>query len=99
MRKRWDVILLYGIWGFFGFWAIVGIVLSACATGPCPTGAGVPCPDPAATCATACAKGLELGCEWAEPTPMDHPCVEVCQNAAETVPWDVATLSKATACP
>lgn len=71
-----------------------------CASVPCPTAGGAPCPEPAATCATACAKGVELGCVWATvPTPQGASCTDVCQNASQTVPWDVVSLSKATACP
>lgn len=72
-------------------------LLSGCATTPCPVG-GQPCPAPA-TCDTACAHGHNLGCDWATPTPQGHTCLEVCQNAAQTVPWDVQSLTTATTCP
>ena len=51
-----------------------------------------------ATCATACANGERLGCDWSRATPMGHTCSEVCGNAAQSVPWNIVGLSKATSC-
>jgi hypothetical protein len=67
-------------------------------TTPCPVDTK-PCPKPApATCETACLHGKNLGCIWATPTPMGATCVQVCSNAALTVPWNVAALTTATTC-
>lgn len=65
--------------------------------GPVPT----PTEDAAApspSCATACARGAKLGCQYATPTPMGASCATVCENAAETVPWDIRGLTNATIC-
>jgi hypothetical protein len=56
------------------------------------------CVTSTANCNTACSHGLALGCEWSAPTPQGHACVEVCTNASQTVPWDVSSLTSATAC-
>jgi hypothetical protein len=78
--------------------AIVLCLFACCATTtPCPTGSSLPCPAPA-TCATACAQGDALGCAWAAPTPMGATCQAVCDNAAQTVTWDVKALTSATSC-
>ena len=76
--------------------ALLLALAPGCATSPCPV-AGRPCPGPA-TCETACLHGHMLGCEWATPTPGGHPCVEVCANAAQTVPWNVQALTTAEVC-
>ncbi len=74
------------------------LAIIGCATSPCPTGVSAPCPAPAATCETACLHGHNLGCDWATPTSQGHTCLEVCQNAAQTVPWNTAKLTTATTC-
>jgi hypothetical protein len=68
--------------------------------------AHTPTPAPSAdaggsvTCASVCDRGSTLGCLWAQPTPHGASCEAVCLNAANAgQPWDVAALSKATACP
>ena len=66
-------------------------------TQPCPVDTK-PCPTPAATCVTACAQGAKLKCIWATPTPMGAACLDVCQNAALTVPWNVTALTSAKVC-
>jgi hypothetical protein len=78
---------------------IFALAFAGCATTtPCPVGTK-PCPNPpAATCETACLHGHNLGCEWATPTPQGHTCLEVCQNAALTVPWNVQALTTAVVC-
>ena len=77
---------------------ILALAFAGCATTqPCPVETK-PCPAPAATCATACAQGTKLGCVWATPTPMGGTCLEDCTNAAQTVPWDVKSLTVATSC-
>jgi hypothetical protein len=75
---------------------LFAFAFAGCATTPCPT-AGRPCPAPA-TCETACLHGYNLGCTWATPTKQGASCLEVCQNDAKTIPWDVATLTTATSC-
>jgi hypothetical protein len=52
----------------------------------------------AATCDTACVNQIKLGCIPAT-TPQGHSCVEVCTNAMQSVPWDVAGLTTASVCP
>jgi hypothetical protein len=78
---------------------ILALALAGCATTtPCPVDTK-PCPKPApATCATACLHGHNLGCEYATPTPQGKPCLEVCENAAKSVPWNVTALTSAAAC-
>lgn len=73
------------------------MAFTGCATTPCSVDAK-PCPAPAATCATACANGAKHECGWANPTPAGHTCLEVCTNAAQTVPWNVAGLTSAATC-
>ena len=75
---------------------LLTLALAGCATTQCPTGA-TPCPSPA-TCETACLHGHNLGCEYATPTPMGATCLDVCNNAAQTVPWDVQALTEAASC-
>lgn len=57
---------------------------------------------PVATCETACANQLALGCEIGQPTPEGHDCVAVCQNLEDgpivSIRWDLACLSAATDC-
>ena len=77
---------------------IFALALAGCATTtPCPVDTK-PCPTPAPTCATACSQGTKLGCAWATPTPMGAICQAVCENAAQTVPWNVGKLTSATSC-
>ena len=77
----------------------LALALAGCATSPCPVGVAQPCPAPvAATCDTACLHGKNLGCQWATPTPQGGTCLQVCANAAQTVPWNVEALTTATTC-
>lgn len=62
-----------------------------------PTPCKAPCPQ-TANCTTACANGSRLGCIWATPTPAGAPCTAVCENAAQSVPWNVDALTTATTC-
>ena len=66
------------------------LALAGCATLPPVT--------TSATCETACLHGHNLGCIWATPTPQGATCLDVCANAAETVPWNVQAMTDATAC-
>ena len=76
---------------------LLTLTFAGCATTqPCPTGA-TPCPAPA-DCSTACLHGKNLGCQWATPTPAGASCLAVCQNASQTVPWNVEALTTATTC-
>ena len=78
---------------------LFAIACAACATTPCVVDAKpCPTPKPTPTCATACANGSKLSCTWAAPTPQGHTCPEVCTNAAQTVPWNVTSLTNATSC-
>ena len=78
---------------------ILSLAFAGCATTqPCPVDVTKPCPKPAPTCATACAQGAKLKCLWATPTPMGASCLDDCNNAAQTVPWDVAALSTTSTC-
>ena len=63
-------------------------------TPPTPTDGAAP----SGSCTTACANGARLGCMYATPTPQGHTCLEVCANAAQSVPWDVVGLTAATIC-
>ena len=76
---------------------LFALAFAGCATAPCPVGSSAPCPAQA-TCETACANGTQLKCDWAAPTKQGASCLEVCQNDAKTIPWDVATLTTATSC-
>ncbi len=79
--------------------ALIVAMLAGCATVPCPAGVSAPGPAPAATCATACAQGVSLGCAWATKKTTDGAdCETVCENAAQTVPWDVSALTAAMVC-
>jgi hypothetical protein len=70
---------------------MLALMLTACATGPEPV-------PTTATCETACERGAKLSCTWATPTPKGAPCTEVCQNASQVVPWDVACLATLASC-
>ncbi len=77
---------------------LFALTFAGCATTPCQTSA-TPCPATVPTCATACANGASLRCEWATPTPMGSTCEAVCENAATVgVPWNVGKLSTMTGC-
>ena len=75
--------------------ALLALSLSACML---PVPDPPPAPAPIATCATACARGTELGCTWATPTPNGTPCADVCAMASRIAPWNVACLTTATSC-
>ena len=75
---------------------ILCLALSACM--PSPTPDPPPQPEPLYTCATACARGAELGCTWAQPTPAGTPCADVCAVASRIAPWGVQCLSTTGTC-
>jgi hypothetical protein len=78
---------------------ILALTLAGCATTqPCPVDVK-PCPKPVtANCSTACLHGKNLGCEWATPSLMGGTCLQICNNAALTVPWNVRELTAAVTC-
>jgi hypothetical protein len=53
-----------------------------------------------ATCAAVCAKGAEIGCVFAKPTPKGATCETVCANlqASGLPAWDLACRSTKTTC-
>jgi hypothetical protein len=70
---------------------MLALMLTACATGPAPV-------PTTATCETACERGEALACTWATTTPKGATCVQVCQNAASVVPYNVACLTTLASC-
>ena len=75
--------------------AVLGCQSCATSPTPAPNGDGG---TVTSSCASACAKGTKLKCVWANPTPEGATCVQVCTNAAATVPWNVSALTAATSC-
>ena len=65
---------------------------------PTPVADAAPAPIGPPSCATACANQIKLGCTPAS-TPGGASCIQVCTNAAATVPWDVVGLTAAKGCP
>ena len=67
-----------------------------------------PTPDPwdggddrsRGTCATACARALQLGCASAKPTAHGASCVEVCSNimGSGVIRWNLPCRSAAASC-
>jgi len=98
--KYLATIILLGILGFF-----VSGSGKCSPTPPTPVADAAPSPLPGpedappgpASCATACANQVKLGCVPAA-TPRGASCVQVCTNADATVPWDVVGLTSATSC-
>lgn len=67
--------------------------------GPDASDAAVP-PGPP-SCATTCARGAQLGCDWARPTANGASCETVCANANRVdgpLRWDLACRTRATGC-
>jgi hypothetical protein len=62
----------------------------SCATVP-------PTPD-TYTCATACARGAELDCDWARWNPDVGNCASQCVDWRDTWGYDVACMSKVATC-
>lgn len=68
---------------------------AGCPVNPTPT----PDAAPHYSCVTACTRGLEMGCRWADSTPGGGECYDVCQNAQQFgLKWDLACRSKAASC-
>lgn len=70
---------------------------------PAPEVDAGPDPEPVeATCASACARQAQLGCELGRPTPEGHECVEVCANVESgpivSVRWNLECLATAVEC-
>lgn len=76
--------------------ALLSLLLASC--GPLPTPVPGPTPELLGTCETACARGAELGCRWAQPTPKGTPCADVCATASRIAPWGVSCLTTAQSC-
>lgn len=64
--------------------------------GPDPT----PVPPPAGSCAVACARLRELGCEAAKPTEAGASCEAVCEyvNSSGTLQLDTGCVAAAASC-
>lgn len=75
--------------------SIAVAVIVSCATVPPPK----PLERPA-TCADMCARGTELGCEWAKPTPRGKTCLDVCRNVMDSgvLTFDLECEAKASSC-
>jgi len=71
------------------------LALCACPFVPDPV---KPIPVPGATCADVCARGAELGCDYAQPTPAGASCVEVCERTIEIAPLDLGCRSAVERC-
>lgn len=56
--------------------------------------------DGAATCADACNRGADLGCEFAKPTPQGSSCEEVCTLGIDSqlFTFDLECRAKAPSC-
>jgi hypothetical protein len=67
-----------------------------------PTGpdAAAPTLPVSQACVDFCQHGTDLGCPWAQPTPMGATCGQVCANNQEAAiaPWDLACRTKASDC-
>jgi hypothetical protein len=59
-----------------------------------------PMPPGGATCATACARGRALGCDWAKATPSGVECDAVCTifEASGTLSYGVECVTNARTC-
>jgi len=71
--------------------AVVFILSAGCAPVPVT-------PVRPAACSEACAKGDELGCVWATPTPKGATCIEACESANRILPWNTECLWGARTC-
>ena len=83
-----------------------GLVLSSCqGCHPQPTPNPPPGPLPTidgpveASCASVCARGRLLSCDWAADTAQGHPCEEVCATATAGGPiqWSLSCRAAALA--
>jgi hypothetical protein len=53
------------------------------------------------SCATACARAVQLGCDWGRPTAGGAPCTTVCANANRgdgPIRFDFACRANAASC-
>lgn len=73
------------------------VLLVACAQVPIVPVEPTP---PTATCSDVCARGAELGCEFARPTDGGVGCVDVCENVQRSgiIEWDLACRASAPSC-
>ena len=56
-----------------------------------------PQPTPAYDCSTVCAHGRELGCDWAQWTPLSN-CLTSCAEWRDTFYYDLTCMSMAKTC-
>ena len=63
----------------------------SCATVP-------PTPTPAYTCATACAHGAVLDCDWARWNPLEGSCAAQCADWRDTWGYNMQCMTTATTC-
>jgi hypothetical protein len=75
---------------------LLALLIPACM--PAPTRDPPPQPEGIYTCATACARGAELGCTWAQPTPAGTSCADVCAVASRIAPWNAQCLTTSGTC-
>lgn len=90
-------------------WLLIALAGAICAGCPKP----LPIPNPPTpdadaamppgppSCATACARGVQLGCEWSRPTANGVPCSTVCANANRVdgpIKWSLPCRTTATSC-
>ena len=57
-----------------------------------------PQPTPAFTCATACAHGTALDCDWARWNPEAGSCVSQCFDWVDTWGYDMQCMTTAATC-
>lgn len=77
---------------------IAPCTVAGCPPTPAPDPPPTPTPVPA-SCATVCANGASMHCNWAEPTPAGAPCVDVCQAAQDFgEKWNLECRTNAASC-
>jgi len=57
-----------------------------------------PTPAPGYTCATACARGTALDCDWARWNPIAGSCAAQCVDWEQTWGYDLKCMSLAATC-
>ena len=72
---------------------------AGCPVQPTPSSDATPPPVVHYSCITVCEHAAGLGCRWADNTPDQAPCTEVCANAmAFGIGWDLACRTQAQTC-
>lgn len=76
--------------------SLAAVVLLACSGSTC----RVPVRPDVPSCASACGRLADLGCEAGQPTPKGASCEEVCLNAERSgfALWDVGCVTRAPDC-